>query len=68
MIDHSDVDDVCLAAWFVSGWWVIVLILLALVFWYVAETNEKKCSAKTCPDNTRAVLMEHSCLCVMEAK
>lgn len=68
MIDHSDGDDFWLASMFTSGPLGLVLLILAIVFWVIAASNDTDCSKRACPSPMTPKLMEHSCMCVTEAK
>lgn len=61
MIDYSDGD---LALWGVGGFFGIIL---AIIFYVIAASNDTDCSKKHC-DHGVPRLMAHDCLCVEPAK
>lgn len=65
MIDYDDVDDMTLISAFGGG---MFFLIIAIVFFFIAFSNDKDCSKKTCPTGATPKLMSHSCLCVLEAK
>lgn len=68
MIDYDDVDDISFMGLFVTGPGIIVVILVTILFFYFAYSNDVECKTKSCPINTTPKLTSHSCLCVTEAK
>ena len=68
MIDHSDGDDFWLASLFTPGGLGIILLIIAVVLWIMAMSNDVDCSKKQCPLDMSPKLMNHECLCVTKAK
>lgn len=68
MIDDSDADEFMLFSLFTDGWPGIVLAILAVILYFVAAGNSADCSKKSCPTGMQPKLMDHACLCTMEAK
>jgi hypothetical protein len=68
MIDHDDGDDFWLASLFTPGGLGIILLIIAIVFWIIAASNDADCSKKQCPAPMTPKLMDHQCLCVTEAR
>jgi hypothetical protein len=69
MIDHSDGDDFWLVSLFTENPIVsLAFLVIAIALWWAACDNEKTCVTKSCPTDSRPKLMEHECLCIMEAK
>lgn len=68
MIDESDSDFVYLVSLVTDGPMSFVLFIIAMIFWYFAYVNEGECSKKQCPNDMKAKLENHSCVCILEAK
>ena len=69
MIDYNDADDMgMLALLGPGGWFGAILCIIAIVFYCFAASNDADFQKKNCPNGQRPKLMEHSCLCVSEAK
>jgi hypothetical protein len=68
MIDHSDSDSFWIVSMLTSGPTSFVCAVIAIILMTYACQNEAECSKKTCPNDMRPKLMEHSCMCVTEAK
>lgn len=68
MIDDSDVHDFEIMALFTDGPAGWILLAIAVVLLIIVAGNEEDCAKKTCPSQMTPKLMEHSCMCVTEAK
>jgi hypothetical protein len=69
MIDYDDVDDASWMALFVESPIGIILVLVLVVgLYFIAQSNEDECLMKTCPIGATVKLQNHACQCVTEAK
>jgi len=66
MIDHDDGDFAFLASMGFGGWFALVLVILAITFWIIADQNEAECKAYECLDGGYPRLIDGECLCVGE--
>lgn len=62
MIDYEDAD---FPLWGVGG---VAGLILAIILWAIAASNDADCSKKTCPNGMQPRLMSHDCLCVERAR
>lgn len=67
MIDESDADFSLLMGASTPGGCGLVLILIAIVLYFVAFRNEGECSKKHC-DVGKPALVHHECICETPAK
>jgi hypothetical protein len=69
MIDFEDVEIV---AWSGGGGGgpaaAFIGLLLVVIVFCIAMCNADECSRKTCPHGGTSQLMNHTCLCVEEAR
>jgi hypothetical protein len=51
-----------------GGWFgVIFIVIVAVIAYTVADSNEKDCSKITCPNGQVSRLLDHQCLCAEPA-
>lgn len=67
MIDDSDGDVFWVLSLVSRGWWALAALAVAVLFWIIAARNSADCRARTCPPGSVARLMDHECLCVVQA-
>ena len=69
MIDDSDVDDFLWLSILTDNPIISVLLLVvAIGLYFAASDNKDECAKKVCPNGAVSRLLDHSCLCVTEAK
>lgn len=68
MIDYNDSDELSIVSLLVEGPVGFIIFIIAVIVLFFAMSNDSDCLKKTCPNDTRPKLSEHSCLCVTEAK
>ncbi len=68
MIDFDDADDFLTMALFTKGGFAVTCVIVAVIFFFVANGNSNECSQKSCPVGTSAKLLSNKCLCVTEAE
>lgn len=64
MIDDSDGDFAAVVGSTGGPIFGLVMLILAVVLWYVACQNAKECSEMTCPNGAPAELVAHDCRCL----
>jgi len=67
MIDDSDADSFAVASLATSGWVSVILLLIALGFYFVACQNKDECAQAHC-DVGKPMLVHHQCICETLAK
>lgn len=63
-IDTDVGDTFWILSLFSKGWWSIALLILAIVAWLIAGSNEIECKKAPCPTGTQGRLIKRECLCV----
>ena len=64
MIDFDDADDFLTMGIFSPGGLAVILIIVAVILFFVANSNEKECKQMTCEVGQQARLLDNQCLCV----
>ena len=64
MIDDSDGDFFGILSLFSKGWPAVIFIIIALIFYLIAASNESECRQRACPAGSTAKLLDHECVCV----
>lgn len=64
MIDYSDGDAFLDASLFSSGIVAILFIIIAIVIYIEAHSNEVSCEKKICPNGEKSLLLNHKCCCL----
>jgi len=68
MIDDSDVDFALLSLPGGSFGWMLIVVSIIVVLMVAAMSNNEECESRRCPEGSVSKLLDHECICVVEAR